>query len=101
LAASSSAAGAPGGALAGGEGRDVRVHAGQCLDLTPRGLRVPRGEPLRLGGLGGAGAPGEGATGLGFGAAGVLPGLLVQQPQRSSRHRGPPRQSKLRTPPIS
>ena len=34
-----------------------------------------------------AGLPGEGAAGLGFGAAGVLPGLLVQQPQRPPRRR--------------
>jgi hypothetical protein len=75
------------GTPAGGEGRDLRVHGGQRLDLAPRGLRFPRGKPLRPCGLGRTGAPGKGAPRLGFGAAGVLPGLLVQQPQRPPARR--------------
>ena len=70
------------GAL-GGERGDLLVHRGQGVHFAPCGLGFPGGEPLRLGGFGRAGLPGDGAAGLGFGAAGVLPGLLVQQPQRA------------------
>ena len=48
---------------------------------------LPCGEPLRGRGLRRAGLPSDGAAGFGFGAAGVLPGLLVQQPQRPPRRR--------------
>jgi hypothetical protein len=51
------------------------------------GLGLPGGEPLRRGRLGRAGLPRQGAAGLGLGAAGVLPGLLVQQPQRAPGRR--------------
>jgi hypothetical protein len=57
------------------------------VHFTPHGLGFPGGETLRLGGFGGAGLPGDGAPGLGFGAAGVLPDLLVQQPQRAPGRR--------------
>ena len=69
------------GAL-GGERRDLLVHRRQRLHFAPCGLCFPGGEALRRGGLRRAGLPGDGAPGLGLGAAGVLPGLLVQQPQR-------------------
>ena len=74
------------GAL-GGERRDLLVHRGQRAQFAVHGLGFPGGEPLRRGGLGRAGLPGEGAAGLGLGAAGVLPGLLVQQPQRAPGRR--------------
>ena len=75
-------AGAP-----GGERRDLLVHGRQRVHFAPCGLCFPGGEPLRRGGLFRAGLPGDGAPGLGLGAAGVLPGLLVQQPQRAPRRR--------------
>ncbi len=65
--------GVPGGLL---------VHRGQRAHFPVHGLCFPGSEPLRPGGFGGAGVPGDGATRLVLGAAGVLPGLLVQQPQR-------------------
>ena len=86
LAASSSTAGARRGAL-GGEPGDLLVHRGQGVHFAVHGLCFPGGEPLRCGGFGGAGLPGDGAAGLGLGAAGVLPGLLVQQPQRAAGRR--------------
>ena len=52
------------GALAGGERRDLLVHRRQRLHFAACGLRFPRGEPLRLGGFGRAGLPGDGAAGL-------------------------------------
>ena len=66
---------------------DLLVHRGQGVHFAPHGLGFPGGEPLRRGGLGGAGLPGDGAARLGLGAAGVLPGLLVQQPQRAPGRR--------------
>ena len=71
----------------GGEPGDLLVHRRQGVHFAARGLGFPGGEPLRRGGLGRAGLPGDGAAGLGLGAAGVLPGLLVQQPQRAPRRR--------------
>ena len=63
------------------------MHGRQRLHFAPRGLGFPRGEPLRLGGFSRASLPSDGAARLGFGAASVLPGLLVQQPQRPPRRR--------------
>ena len=75
------------GGVRGGERRDLLVHRRQGMHFAPCGLGFPGGEPLRRGGFGGAGLPGDGAAGLGLGAAGVLPGLLVQQPQRAPGRR--------------
>ena len=69
------------GALAGGVGRDLLVHRGQRLDL----LAVCASHAAsRCASFGSAApvSPATAAAGLGFGTAGVLPGLLVQQPQR-------------------
>jgi hypothetical protein len=63
--------------------RDLLVHRRQRAEFAVHGLGFPRGEPLRRGRLGHAGLPGERAAGLALGAPGVLPGLLVQQPQRA------------------
>ena len=52
-----------------------------------RGLCFPRREALCRGRFGRAGLPGDGAARFGLGAAGVLPGLLVQQPQRAPGRR--------------
>ena len=71
----------------GGERRDLLVHRRQRLHFPSCGLCFPGGEPLRCGGLGGAGLPGDGAPRLGLGAAGVLPGLLMKQPQRAPGRR--------------
>ncbi len=71
----------------GGEPGHLLVHRRQGLHFALRGLCFPGGQPLRRGGFGGAGLPGDGAAGLGLGAAGVLPGLLVQQPQRAPGRR--------------
>ena len=60
---------------------DLLVHGGQGAHFAVHGLCFPGREALRPGGFGGAGLPGDGAAGLALGAAGVLPGLLVQQPQ--------------------
>ena len=70
-----------------GEPGDLLVHRGQGAHFAPHGLCFPGGEPLRPGGFGGAGLPGDGAAGLALGAPGVLPGLLVQQPQRPPARR--------------
>ncbi|MGH3177905.1 MAG: hypothetical protein ACRDPF_29015, partial [Streptosporangiaceae bacterium] len=67
----------------GGEPGDLFVHRGQGLYFPSCGLCFPGGEPLRRRGLFRTGLPGDGAARLGLGAAGVLPGLLVQQPQRA------------------
>ena len=74
------------GAL-GGEPGHLFVHGGQRLHFAACRLRFPGGQPLRLGGLLGAGLPGDGAAGFALGTAGVLPGLLVQQPQRALARR--------------
>ena len=66
----------------GGEPGDLLVHGRQGLHFAPRRLGFPGGQPLRRGGLGRTGLPGDGAPRLGLGTPGVLPGLLVQQPQR-------------------
>jgi hypothetical protein len=71
----------------GGERRDLLVHRGQGVHFAPCGVGLPGGEPLRLVRFLGAGLPGDGAPRLSFGAPGVLPGLLVQQPQRAPRRR--------------
>jgi hypothetical protein len=71
----------------GGEPGRLLVHRRQRLYLAACRLRFPGGQPLGRGGLGGAGLPGDGAPGLGLGTAGVLPGLLVQQPQRAPARR--------------
>jgi hypothetical protein len=63
------------------------VHRGQGAHFAVHGLGFPGGEPLRRRGFGGAGLPGDGAAGLALGAAGVLPGLLMQQPQRAAGRR--------------
>jgi hypothetical protein len=63
-----------------GEPGDLPVHGRQGVHFAVHGLCFPGGQPLRGGGFGGAGLPGDGAPCLGLGAAGVLPGLLVQQP---------------------
>ena len=86
LAASSSTAGARSG-VHGGKLRDLLVHRRQRAQFTVHGLGLPGGEPLRRGGLRCTGPPGERAARLGFGAAGVLPGLLVQQPERAPGRR--------------
>jgi hypothetical protein len=67
------------------------VHRRQVLDFPLRRLRFPGGQPLRGGGLGGAGLPGDGAPRFGFGAPGVLRGLLAQQPDRPLGRRLPVR----------
>ncbi len=66
----------------GGERRHRAVHGRQRAQFAVHGLGLPGGEPLRRGRLRRAGLPGQGAAGLGLGAAGALTGLLVQQPQR-------------------
>ena len=71
----------------GGEPGHLLVHRGQGVHFAMRRLGFPGGEPLRRGGFRGAGLPGDGAARLGLGAAGVLPGLLVQQPQRAPGRR--------------
>jgi len=63
------------------------VHLRQRLDFAMGGLGLPRGKPLGVGGFGAASLPGEGAARLVLAAAGVLPGLLVQQPQRAPARR--------------
>jgi hypothetical protein len=68
------------GSMLGGEPGDLLVHRGQGAHFVVHRLGFPGGEPLRPGGFGGAGLPGDGAAGLAFAAPGVLPGLLVQQP---------------------
>ena len=67
--------------------RPARAPPTAACSFAVRGLGFPGGEPLRRGGFGRAGLPGDGAAGLALGAAGVLPGLLVQQPQRPPRRR--------------
>ena len=66
----------------GGEPGHFLVHRRQGLHFPSCRLRFPRGQPLCLGGLGGAGLPGDSAPGLGFGAPGVLRRLLAEQPDR-------------------
>ena len=50
--------------LPGGERRDLLVHRGQGVHFAARGLGFPGGEPLRRGGFGRAGLPGDGAARL-------------------------------------
>ena len=71
----------------GSEPGHLLVHRRQRQQLAAYGLRFPGGQPLRRGGLFGAGTPGDGAASLGLGATGVLPRLLVQQPQRAPARR--------------
>jgi hypothetical protein len=66
---------------------DLLVHRGQGAQLAVHGLGFPGGEPLHPGRFDRAGLPGDGAACLGLGAPGVLPGLLVQQPQRAPARR--------------
>ena len=66
----------------GGEPGHLLVHRRQGLHFPLRRLRFPGGQPLRLGGLGGAGLPGDGAARFGLGAPGVLRRLLAEQPDR-------------------
>jgi hypothetical protein len=73
--------------LAGGEPGGLLVHRGQRLHFPVHGVRFPGGQPLCRCGLRRSGLPGDGAAGLGLAAAGVLPGLLVQQPQRAPARR--------------
>ena len=66
----------------GGEPGHLLVHRRQGLHFPLRRLRFPGGQPLRVGGLGGAGLPGDGAPCFGLGAPGVLRRLLAEQPDR-------------------
>jgi hypothetical protein len=70
-----------------GEPGDLLVHRGQGAHFAVHRLCFPSGEPLRGGGFGGTGLPGDGAARLGLGAPRVLSGLLVQQPQRPAVYR--------------
>jgi len=63
----------------------VLPHQRQGLHLIGGGLLLPGGQPFLIGRLGGPDLPGDGAAGLCLGAPRVLPGLLVQQPQRPPR----------------
>ena len=69
------------GAL-GGEPGHLLVHRRQGLHFPLCRLCFPGGQPLRGGGLGGAGLPGDGAACFGLGAPGVLRRLLAEQPDR-------------------
>ena len=73
--------------VAGRVGGYLLVYLRQRLDFPAGGLGFPRGQPLGVGGFGAAGLPGQGAAGGVLAAAGVLPGLLVQQPQRAPARR--------------
>ena len=75
------------GTLRGGKRRDLFVHRGQGVHFAPHGLGFPGNEALRGGRFGGAGLPGDGAAGCALAAPGVLPRLLVQQPQRAPGQR--------------
>ena len=71
----------------GSERGDLFVHRRQRGQFAVYGLRFPGGKPLRRGRLRSTGLPGQSAARLDLGAPGVLPGLLVQQPQRSPGRR--------------
>ena len=73
----------------GGEPGNRLVHGRQFLDFPLRRLRFPGGQPLRGGGFGGAGLPGDGAPRFGLGAPGVLRRLLAEQPDRPLGRRLP------------
>ena len=73
--------------ILGGEPGDLLVHGRQGVHFTVHGLCFPGGQPLRRGRFGSAGLPGDRAPRLGLGAPGVLPGLLVQQPQGAAGRR--------------
>ncbi len=68
--------------MRGSELRDLLAHGGQGAQFAVHGLGLPSVEALRRGRFRRTGLPSQGAASLAFGAAGVLPGLLVQQPQR-------------------
>ena len=76
-----------GSGVRGGEGRDLAVHRRQRGQFAVHGLGFPGSKPLRRSRLRRTGLPGQRAAGIGLGAAGVLPGLLVQQPQRAPGRR--------------